>query len=190
MPRPGQFVDVEGVHSVFRALEKIRDTAVPVIRDGLVEAATNVLILAKYYCPVDTGALRESGRVQILDNLGTTGAQLRVEILFGGKVGYAPPKGMGYSAAEQRGVRDKDFGGPEHLIGQVVYYAVYVHERTDLEHAAPTGAKFLERAVRENWRNVTQIMGRHLEETLSGKRSIGRMKVTPKAVAPPTGFNF
>lgn len=189
MPRPGQFVQVQGVRSVLRALEKTRDYCVPAIRAGLEAAANNVLLLAKFYCPIDTGALRESGRVEILDNLGTAGAQLRVQIVFGGKVGFETRKGMGYSAAEKAGKQDKSFAGPEHLIGQVVYYAVYVHENTAVKHDPPTCAKYLERAVRENWQNVSYLMGRHLEEvvkagTKDGVYSMGKMKITPKAETP------
>jgi hypothetical protein len=39
-----------------------------------------------------------------------------------------------------------------------VWYAAVVHERTDLRHAAPTSAKFLQRAMMENEENFRTIL--------------------------------
>jgi hypothetical protein len=69
---------------------------------------------SKVYCPVDTGALIESGYLEIVGFRG----QPRVE--------------MGYG----RG------GNP--------YYAVIVHENLEMEHRAPTRAKWLATAVEED----------------------------------------
>lgn len=170
-----QFVQVNGIQTVIKALERIRDSAVPAARAGLEAAGENVLILAKYYCPVDTGALRASGRVEVLDQFGSGPSGLRLQVIFGGKVGYTlPGTGKGQSAKP-----DKGYTGPADLSGMVVYYAVPVHENLAARHAPPTCAKFLERAVRENWQAITELVGRHLEEVIRAD-----VKGDPRAVRP------
>lgn len=179
MARPGQMVQVNGIQTVLRALEKLRDNAVPAARKGLEAAGENILILARYYCPKDTGALAESGRIEVLDQFGSGATQLRLQVVFGGKVGFTEPRGT------IRAKPDSGYAGPAHLQGDVVYYAVPVHEDLSAQHAPPTCAKFLERAVRENWQNVSYLIGRHLEEVVRADvnadsravRPIGRMKI-------------
>lgn len=198
MPRkPGTTVKVTGVQECLRVLQRVRDsmTGERGTRDVLMAGAREILNLAKYYCPVDTGALRASGRIEVRDNLGPR--TLRLWIAFGGKVGFIAPGGEGSQdkgTANKGWKKMKDFA-PAHLQGQVVYYAVYVHENMSAAHAAPTQAKFLERAVRESVDRISHVLGREFERVVKAEveshtgrlpihayRDFGRMKIP----APPS----
>jgi len=48
------------------------------------------------------------------------------------------------------------------------FYAVYVHERTDLKHEAPTQAKFLERAVLEDLDGIQMRLTRAYRRVFNG----------------------
>jgi hypothetical protein len=85
-----------------------------------VDAAEEVLERAKLYTPVDTGYLKQTGRVEI---------ELRELPLASAQIIFDAP------------------------------YAAVVHERLDLNHAPPTQAKFLERAVRELSNEMTLKIG-------------------------------
>lgn len=43
-------------------------------------------------------------------------------------------------------------------------YTAYVHENLDMQHASPTSAKFLEKALEEDWVNVTERILEGLKE--------------------------
>jgi len=49
------------------------------------------------------------------------------------------------------------------IVGYSAPHALPVHERVELQHAPPTGAKFLERAARESKGVCTRIMKRQIE---------------------------
>lgn len=54
------------------------------------------------------------------------------------------------------------FKGPGAEIGYMAFYAIHVHERTELNH--PTGeAKFLENALHENERNIIELIRDNVE---------------------------
>jgi hypothetical protein len=177
MPRAaGKTVQVTGIQSVIRSLERIRDGSIPTIQRALEIAGDRILAKARKYCPKDTGALRASGRREVV-NAGTGPTTLRVHITFGGRLDG----------------RTKEFKGTVYA-GQVVYYAVYVHERTDAVRytTAGTGPKFLERAVRELIDVIPEEIGRALSQLVSADRNVaeaagvtpgrvnyGRMKLPP-----------
>lgn len=177
MPRAaGKTVQVTGIQSVVKTLERIRDGAIPTIRQALEIAGERILVKAREYCPKDTGALRASGRVEVV-NAGAGPTTLRVHVTFGGRLDG----------------RSREFKGTVYA-GQVVYYAVYVHERTDAVSytTAGTGPKFLERAVREMLEVVPEEIGRALSQLVSadknattdahptpGRVDYGRMKLPP-----------
>lgn len=187
---------MNGIQECLRVLQKVRDsmTGEKGTRQVLLAGAREILALARYYCPVDTGALRASGRIEIRDNLGPR--SLRLWVAFGGKVGFVAPGGEGSQdkGTANKGWRKmKDFA-PAHLQGQVVYYAVYVHENMFARHAPPTQAKFLERAVRESVDRLSYVLGREFEQVVksavdpdTGKlpihatRDFGKMKIPPPA---------
>lgn len=59
------------------------------------------------------------------------------------------------------GTYTKLFGGrdnPGAEIGYTAAYAVFVHERTELHHKAPTQAKFLETALKQKAKRVLEII--------------------------------
>lgn len=96
--------------------------------DICLNALAPTMELAVYYCPVDTGVLRESAYLE--------------NISFRGK----PRVECGFAR-----------GGNPH-------YAVIVHEDLEHFHNPPTTAKFLERAVNEDLRNIeTRIIGAYQE---------------------------
>jgi hypothetical protein len=116
----------EALISVFDQIEELSE---PIMLDAM----KPTLELAKYYTPVDTGALVDSGYLE-----GTsTKSYPRVEIGFG-------------------------FGGNPR-------YTVYVHEMVQIAHAAPTQAKFLQRAVLEDLPNIYDRLVAGYQEAFGGK---------------------
>lgn len=116
---------VTGVEAIVRAIGKATSETAIKIDEGLQKCGAVILKKALYYCPVDTEALRKSGRVEVTGK----GFGAKVSIVFGGDT--AP-------------------------------YSLYVHENLEANHAAPTCAKFLERAVRETRGTCTSIIKRTL----------------------------
>lgn len=100
-------------------MEQLRRTYPRTALEGLRRGAKIILDKALYYCPEDTGFLRQSGDTEVND-LGDDGGEV---VVF-------------FSA----------------------YYAVFVHENTRVRHDPPTQAKFLERAVRDTYNQVTWVM--------------------------------
>lgn len=173
-PKKGARVQVDGIQAVVRAFEKVEGGAQTTVREALLEVGQLVLAKAVEYCPMDTGALRASGRVEVED-LGNHWTTLRLYVLFGGRVGWAK------TGLRGSWVRDHGYAGADPLLGKTVYYAVYVHERTDAVKwtTAGTGPKYLERAVREVVPQVGRIVGRRMEELTEhfGRRAFGRLTI-------------
>lgn len=107
------------------AMKHVGDAALA----GAVATARAILDRALYYCPVQTGRLRGTGR------LGDP------EVSGGGALGYATVS------------VPITFGGPD------APYAVQVHENTDMPHRPPTRSKFLEAATMEEASGALKAMG-------------------------------
>jgi len=171
-------VEVTGVQALLRAFERVEKGVQMTVREALMEVGNRILARAIELCPMDTGALRASGRVEVWD-IGNHWTTLRLEVVFGGRVGWRPPV---QAAGRTHWTKDPNFTGAETLEGKVVTYAIYVHERTDaVKWTTPgTGPKFLERAVREILPQVGQIVGRRVEMLTEqvGRRAFGRLTVS------------
>ena len=63
-------------------------------------------------------------------------------------------RGSWYSKVKQQG----DNIGVEVGYGEGASYAVFVHERTELHHASPTQAKFLEEALKRKTKAILDIL--------------------------------
>lgn len=82
-------------------------------------------------------------------------------------------------------------GDEERFVIRIVFYApyaLYVHERVELNHAAPTQAKFLERAVRDTYTDVTWAIGTSFKITgePTGHPGEARMSRQSGAVLQPS----
>jgi hypothetical protein len=106
-----------------------------------VEEAKQVLEIARPITPIDTGALRRSGRVvgPVRRNQYLT----LVTVSFGG-----PAPGAGTVGRSGR------------IAPGFVDYAVYVHEDPEARHAPPTQWKFLETAWRRRQRGMAARIAR------------------------------
>lgn len=85
---------------------------------GLYQAAVDIMFVSQHECPIDTGTLRASGRVNE-----------PVRTLTGIEVT------LGYGYGEQVNPETGELA---------LQYAIPVHERTNVRHEPPTKAKFLE----------------------------------------------
>lgn len=101
-------------------LSRFIDHIKNVSSDILLEAFRPTFEKSQLYTPKDTGALVESGYLDVRQS--ARGAVL--------EIGYGK-------------------GGQPH-------YAAFVHERTDIPHAAPTRAKFLQSAIEEDADDIQQ----------------------------------
>lgn len=119
-------VKVTGVEMALRAIGKAKTKDAIAVADGLEKCANIILRKSNFYVPVDTEALKKSGRVE----KSGSGMGARAEVVYGGE--DAP-------------------------------YALYVHENMQAAHAAPTQAKFLERATRETRGAWASVLKRELE---------------------------
>lgn len=177
MARKGARVEVTGLQALIRGFERIESGVQMTVREALLEVGNLILARAVQYCPMDTGALRASGRVEVFD-IGNHWSTLRVEVLFGGRVGWRPPL---RAAGRRNWTKDPNFTGPSELESKVVSYAVFVHERTDaVQWTTPgTGPKYLERAVRELLPEVGRLVGRRMEMLTEqvGRRAFGRLTI-------------
>ncbi len=64
----------------------------------------------------------------------------------------------------------RDSNGIEALITYNTHYAVWVHERMELRHNAPTQAKFLEKPMREQASHFTKALREILETYFGGAK--------------------
>lgn len=110
--------NLAGMREVFTAQNTRLNKIMRGANNGLTAAAQVILQRSQIYVPVDTTALKRSGRVEVIGD----GA---VAVVYG---------------------------------DATVFYAIYVHEMTHLNHAPPTGAKFVDRAVQEMMPRVTRII--------------------------------
>ncbi len=59
-------VRLQGSETLLRKLRLLKDMAVPVVASSLYLSASDIMYVSKsVYCPVDTGTLRNSGRVNL-----------------------------------------------------------------------------------------------------------------------------
>lgn len=100
------------------------------LRAGMQRAAEIVYKRSQVYVPVDTTALKKSGRV-VADRAGPFAQTYSV--IYGG-VGVVGPVAGTVNPTN---------------VNMDVDYAWYVHENLHVHHAYPTQAKYLERAVYE-----------------------------------------
>jgi hypothetical protein len=117
---------ITGVERTLRALGAMGDKDGKAIAAVLDQCADMILKRSQKYVPVDTAALKESGRKT-----------------YNGKKGFAAR----YTT---------EYGGPG------APHAMVVHERTELKHAEPTCAKYLERAVRELRGSMTALLRKRM----------------------------
>lgn len=136
-------VYITGIEAVTKVVGTAVEKTKMKIAEGIEKASYIILKKAQGYVPIDTGALKASGRVEVTGS----GKGARSKVIFGGT--------------------------------RETYYALYVHENLEAQHAYPTCAKFLEKAARETAGSVTtsilhSLGGRSkmeskLEEDLGGK---------------------
>lgn len=129
---------ITGVEATAAALGAARLLFRKAALEATQQVAQAVYDLSQYYVPVDTGALKASGRIEWTAN--RFGGEGRVT--YGGYID--------------------------------VYYALYVHEDVTKQHADPTCAKFLERAVAETRKDMSRLMrtwmGNRVYSTETGSR--------------------
>lgn len=118
---------VTGYERVLKAISKARTEDAIKIAEGLKKCAEVVYRKSQQYVPVETGALKKSGRVEVND-----------------KAGMAAEASVVYGSEE-------------------AYYALYVHEDMTKNHAPPTCAQFLTRALRETRGTCSNILKREFE---------------------------
>ena len=110
--------DVSQLKLIDTFLEKLKKAGVKAIQEALEEEADKILAMAQTLTPVDTGRLKESGRV-IKPRRDATKTKFEYVIIFGG--------------IQVRGL--------------FIDYALEVHERTDVPHRVGQ-AKYLSTAFR------------------------------------------
>lgn len=83
-------------------------------------------------------------------------------------------------------VRRPRIGNPDVEIGYGAFYAVFVHERTELRHKVGS-AKFLQRAINRAMRGYVRRITARTSKNIKSKSGISRVKATfpttPKQVA-------
>lgn len=99
------------------------------------EALRPTFQISQLYVPIDTGALKRSGDLSMIERRGITVAE----------ISYAKN------------------GRP--------FYANYVHEISAYSHVAPTKAKFLEAAVREDMENIKDRVIKGAKDALGVKNA-------------------
>lgn len=113
---------ITGIERTLRALGSAAENDGRKIAGVLDQSAQMIYKRSQKYVPVDTEALKKSGRVT---NNGKKGFGARSAVEYGGP------------------------GAP---------HAMVVHERTEVPHASPTCAKYLERASRELRGSITALL--------------------------------
>jgi hypothetical protein len=123
---------------LFRIFENLTEQSVPVMK----EVAEMIKETAVEFAPLDTGALRESGRTRVLKRGGKAGGgEVSVDISFGGEFNTVSPT--------------------DNAPHGVVDYAVTVHE--DMEHTYKVGGpKYLENAVKHHTPGLSQLIASKL----------------------------
>lgn len=151
---------LEGVEKLQRAIKHWGDAAFDALEKGLYQEAERIMAKSKTLCPVDTGALRSSGHVQ-LPVVGDK--RVSIQFGYGGVAGASSPSTV------------KKFTGKAGRVvkrGEQIGYAVWVHE--DLTKFHPVGqAKFLEEpyvaAARSMPKRLAQVIWRESKKTAGGK---------------------
>jgi Bacteriophage HK97-gp10, putative tail-component len=113
-------IRIRGLEEVRQNLRRFGRQVERIVTEALREEAEEIMAAAKAQTPVDTGALRSTGRVQAVERRPV--GRLVAVLSFGGPAG-----------AE--------------VGGKFVGYAIYVHENLAAHHAVGN-AKFLERPAR------------------------------------------
>jgi hypothetical protein len=128
-----------------RGLEKYTSRLLKRMNIALEECAIHILAASQELVPVDTGALKLSGRVEedrgslgYRRTFGATGTTFSYRVVYGGRASGGI---MGVAGADVH-----------------VDYAVIVHERMEVYHKPPTQAKYLEQAVYRNRPEMNAII--------------------------------
>ena len=139
---------LEGVDKLARALKKWGEAGFASLERALYREAEQIMAKSKRLCPVDTGALRSTGHVQLPVR---TGDKVTVVMGYGGVAGA----GEGLTATTSKKVyRSKKTPRLVHA-GEYVGYAVWVHENLNAFH--PVGqAKYLEEPYVDAIRGMPQ----------------------------------
>lgn len=145
-------IKIEGMENALQDLDKLCASKVAAIEQGMLKAGLHLQREAMKRCPVDTGALRSSaytkfGKEVVIETKGLGG-------ILGGILGkmksFLTKDKSGKVFAKKIKLRTVD-------VGFTQWYAIFVHERLDLNH--PVGeAKFLENAWKASRSTLTRII--------------------------------
>ena len=155
----GSEVSVLGLNAVIAKFKQLEQNLPAAVAAGLYEAASNIMDKSLSLVPVDTGALRSTGHVELPK---IDGGHVSVEMGYGGPAGRnGQAVGAGRAPIRKDGTPGKPRTAPSS-----VGYATHVHERTDVNH--PVGqAKFLEVPLVEGLPNVVTtvaaVLNREIE---------------------------
>jgi hypothetical protein len=136
--------DVTGVEQTVRASKQFFKVINTNLDVALHKCALAILKKSQVYVPVETGALKASGRVSdsVAWKSGSAGLGARSSVMYGDDpTGEFDP--LPYGRAD-------------------LTYAATVHENPIPYHAPPTCYKYLERAVKESKPVCNRILGRQM----------------------------
>lgn len=141
-------IRITGLQGTLRAVGKAKEKTSKTIAEGLRTAAETLLKESQKLVPVDTGALKASGRVEVSG----TAMGARAQVVYGG--------GVVIDISQEPDPAGTTF--------RTVDYAYVVHERLDVYHRPPTQARFLADAVPKVRGTITAAMKRQVEVALGG----------------------
>lgn len=141
-------IKVQGVKTVLKALHASGRKDRMNMADGLRKCAEIVLKKSQEFVPVDTGSLKDSGRIETVGK----GLEARSYVIYGGKnfTRKRETYTVGAPGFERTKTRYKFPKNP--------LYAWIVHERMDLKHKPPTKAKYLSDAVKATHARMVTTM--------------------------------
>lgn len=153
-------IDVSTVKQVLAALSSDNKQLMKAYHRGLAKSAVLVLKDAKRRCPVETGILRSSGYAA----WPTGGKNVGDDIEFSNARGTSEELTAHHGEITAEAL-ERAAEGLTIVVGFSAPYAVFVHERTELNH--PRGeAKFLENAVITNRGEVEATIAHEIDKAI------------------------
>ena len=145
-------IRITGLEGVLKANGKAKQKMKKTVSETLVQCANILLRKSQKLVPVDTGALKSTGRVEVNEKAGLAA---EAKVVYGGGLKVKLP-GFG------GGVLTPD------AITKVVGYAFVVHERLEVYHAPPTQARFLADAVPAVRGTISSVAKRNVAVAVKG----------------------
>jgi len=151
-------VSVTGINEVLNTLNKEIEKIGGATLDGLIEAAITIqrdMEASTPKIPVDTGNLRSSQFIVTSKGMVPEGSGPTFKGEDSGKLSSGHASTLSNEKAAILGKK------PAVSMGFTANYATIVHENTEATFIRPgAGAKFLEKAIKRNQRNILQIIAK------------------------------